>query len=363
MKRRGVAWPRLPLLAAGFLTMALGVAAGLLRLGVELPAALAGVAAPQAGAHGALMVCGFFALVIALERAVALGRPWAWAAPLAAATGNGLVLAGAGAAGGWAWFLSGLVLTAASVVAWRRQREPFVALLALAAGLGAVGHGLWAAGFGVAAALPWWLGFLVLTIAGERLELSRLVPRPPHAEGLFALWTGIFLGVLGASLLYRDAAAHALGAALVALAAWLWRYDLARRTVRQRGLPRYVAVSLLAGYAWLAVGGVVAAVAGLRPGTPAYDAALHAWMLGFVFSMVFGHAPVVFPAVLRVALPYRRAFYVPLALLHASVALRLAGDALAAPALTRGAALLSAFALVAFVATLAHTAFTATRRN
>jgi hypothetical protein len=54
----------------------------------------------------------------------------------------------------------------------------------------------------------------------------------------------------------------------------------------------------------------------------AYDAALHAIFVGFVFSMVFGHAPVILPAVLRVKLPYHPALYVPLALLHASLALR-----------------------------------------
>ena len=40
--------------------------------------------------------------------------------------------------------------------------------------------------------------------------------------------------------------------------------------------------------------------------------------------MVFGHAPIIFPAVLRVAVPYHATFYLPLALLHASLAVRLA---------------------------------------
>ena len=88
------------------------------------------------------------------------------------------------------------------------------------------------------------------------------------------------------------------------------------------------------------------------PGTPAYDAALHALLLGFVFSMVFGHAPIILPAVLRVALPYHRSFYVPLQLLHASVALRLLGDALARFELTRWGALGSALALAAFIAVM-----------
>ena len=48
-----------------------------------------------------------------------------------------------------------------------------------------------------------------------------------------------------------------------------------------------------------------------------------------MMSMVFAHAPLIVPAVLRVPLPFRRGFYVQLALLHASLALRLIGGDLA----------------------------------
>ena len=77
---------------------------------------------------------------------------------------------------------------------------------------------------------------------------------------------------------------------------------------------------LLSGYAWLAVGGaVILASGGLLPGSPSYDAAVHALAMGFVFSMVFGHAPIIFPAVMRVRMPYHWTFYAPLALLHLSL--------------------------------------------
>jgi hypothetical protein len=46
-----------------------------------------------------------------------------------------------------------------------------------------------------------------------------------------------------------------------------------------------------------------------------------------VFAMVFGHAPIIFPAVLRVAVPYHASFYLPLVLLHLSLLVRLAGNA------------------------------------
>jgi hypothetical protein len=158
------------------------------------------------------------------------------------------------------------------------------------------------------AAVPWWIAFFALTIGGERLELSRYLKRPRVVRLYF-----LALAVL---LLVTPLAPRAMGLALVLLALWLFAFDLARITVRQSGLPRYVAVCLLSGYAWLALGGALLAAA------VATDAALHAIVVGFVFSMVFGHAPVILPAVLRVRLPYHPVLYAPLALLHVSLALR-----------------------------------------
>jgi hypothetical protein len=113
-------------------------------------------------------------------------------------------------------------------------------------------------------------------------------------------------------------------------------------------------VCLLAGYACLAVsGGVVLASGGLRAGTPAYDAALHALGLGFVFSMVFGHAPIIAPAVLRIRVPYHPAFYLPLALLHLSLLVRVAGDVTGRFTWTSFGGALNALALAAFIAGVA----------
>src|SRR5512139_3208911 len=68
-----------------------GVLAGLARLAWEVPP----VAAAQAGSHGALMISAFFGTVISLERAVALGRGWAYLAPAAAGLGGLALLLGA----------------------------------------------------------------------------------------------------------------------------------------------------------------------------------------------------------------------------------------------------------------------------
>ena len=210
-----------------------------------------------------------------------------------------------------------------------------------------VGNVLWAGGAEVHQLVTWWIAFLILTIGGERLELSRFLAPSPAAKWTF----GAILAVIGAGLIAASLpwGTRAFAIGLLALAAWLFKHDLARRTVRNRGLTRFIAVCLLSGYFWLAVGGCIILIEGLSPGTAAYDAALHALGLGFVLSMVFGHAPIIVPAVLRVNVPYHPMFYGPLMLLHASLLVRIAGDAAALPAWTRTGGMLNALALAAFI--------------
>ncbi len=103
---------------------------------------------------------------------------------------------------------------------------------------------------------------------------------------------------------------------------------MARRTVRQPGLPRFIALCLLSGYVWLGASGLLAARYGGVAAGLAYDALLHALFLGFVFVMIFAHAPIIFPAVLGAPVGFRATFYAHLALLHLTLALRVAGDLL-----------------------------------
>ena len=345
---------RVPLLMLGFVALFVGAGAGLARLGWTMPA----TAASAAALHGPLMVCGFFGVVISLERAVAIGRGWAYLGPLLAGLGGAAAVAGQATAAA-AFFLAGSgVLLAASIDILRRQRALFTSTMALGAAGWSVGNALWLAGRAPHEVVTWWLAFLILTIAGERLELSRLLPPSPVATRVFAALLVLIVAGLagdagfGEGLLPGSAGwgATVYAAGLLALAGWLLKQDIARRTVRGQGLTRFIAVCLLSGYGWLAVGAaVILGAGGLHPGTPAHDAALHAIGLGFVFSMVFGHAPIIFPAVLRVAVPYHPSFYAPLALLHGSLVIRLAGDAAGNFDWVRAGGLLNAVALAAFI--------------
>ena len=290
---------RFPLLVLGFVSLAFGIAGGLARLS---PLTVPGTAIAL---HGPLMVSAFFGSVISLERAAALGRPWAHAAPLSAGLGGLCLLAGFATAGFVLMVLAAAVFVLGGVAVMRRQPSLETATLLAGAAAWLAGNVMLLEG---RAAVPWWIAFFALTIGGERLELSRYLKRAPWVRRSFAVLVGL--------LVIAPLEPRALGIVLVVLAAWLFAFDLARVTIRQDRLPRYVAACLLAGYFWLGVGGALMALA------TAYDAALHAVFLGFVFSMVFGHAPVILPAVLRVRFPYHPALYLPLALLHASLAVR-----------------------------------------
>lgn len=316
---------RAPLLILAFVALLSGALAGLARLGWGVPDWFAGLSV----AHGPLMLCGFFGTVIALERAVALGRAWAYLSPLAAALGNLALLIGMLPVSMWLMVLAGAVLLLASLDVVRRQLALYTLTLALGAGAWLLGNLVWATTGSVPAALPWWMGFLVLTIAGERLELSRMRAPSKAAVRLFGLIVAVLLLAFAVASAGQAWAIRLMGLALLALAAWLVSEDVARRTVRGKALTRFIAVCLLSGYVWLAVSGAVLAASGsLLPGSPGYDAALHALLLGFVFAMVFGHAPIILPAVLQIRVPYHPLFYASLVVLHASLLLRLGGDAL-----------------------------------
>src|SRR5690606_17688025 len=112
--------------------------------------------------------------------------------------------------------------------------------------------------------------------------------------------------------------------ALVGL--WLLRHDIATRTIRRDGLIRFIAAALLAGYAWLIAGGVLLAVLGGQMAGLRYDAILHSVFLGFTFSVIFGHAPIIFPSVLGARLEYHPRFYAHLILLQVSLLLRVGAD-------------------------------------
>ncbi len=334
------------ILVASILVLLAGLWAGLLRIGWAWPP----IQPTLPVGHGPLMVSGFFGALIGLERAVALKeRRWVYLAPVLSGLGGlALVFGVPGVWGPLLLFLGSAAMVAIFVVILRQQTLPYTVMMASGAVTLAVGNLLWLFGWPISRFVLWWAGFLVLTIVGERLELSRIVSRSRFSEVSLVV-AGL---VFGLGLLVELAAwlpgVRIASAGLLLLAVWLLRYDIARRTVRKPGLTRFIAVCLLGGYVWLGIGGLVGLVYTAASAGPVYDAMLHAVFLGFTFTMIFGHAPIIFPAVLGLKIAYRKTMYVPLVLLHLSLALRVAGDLLSNAAARRWGGLLAMLVILGY---------------
>lgn len=335
-------------LPAGVLAVAAlfaGLWGGLVRLGWTLLPIPQGLAA----GHGPLMVAGFTGTLIGLERAVALGSRWAFGAPLLLVAGSAILVAGVqGPTGPLAVTLGSAGVAAMAGVMVRRHPAPFTVTMGLGALVWMLGNLLWTSGTAVPVVAYWWAAFLVLTVAGERLELSRIARPSARSQAVFLAAAGLCVISAVVVLLVPGTGVRMFGIALIVLAGWLLRHDIARYTIRQAGVHRFVATCLMVGYGWLGVAGLLAVWLGAVPAGPRYDAMLHALFLGFVVGMIFGHAPIMLPALLGRPVPFRSAFYTHLVLLHVSLAARILGDLAAWPDLRQWSGLLNAVALLVF---------------
>ncbi len=337
-----------PFLAVAGLALLTGMWAGLVRLGWAIPAW-------RAALHGPLMISGFLGVLISLERAVAFRRRWAYAAPAAAAIGALGLLIGLPVVISQGLFVGGsAILLAAFVITYyqhyREQVEWASLTLILGVGLWLAGNSLWWMGRPLNQVTPWWIGFLIVTIAGERLELARILLLNRIARLTFGLSISLLVGGLLLSLFAFSLGLQIIGAGLIAIGAWLLYFDIARRTIRQTGLTRFIAACLLPGYSWLTFAGLLwIGWPAYFAGGPFYDAMLHTILLGFVFSMIFGHAPIIIPAILGTGIVYRPFFYAHLILLHLSLVMRVVGDLGNMPSLRLWSGMLNVAAILLFI--------------
>lgn len=344
-RRRGSGL-RLAVLALGGACLITGLNAGLVRLEVWAP-----VVSQRAGdVHGLVMVLGFLGTLIALERAQALQRAWAYLAPALLGLGGVMLLTPAPLLLGQLLQVEGAALLVVVYLAlWRRAPLPLVAVQVLSAVL-ALGGAVVAIMVDIPSAVCWLIGFIVLTIAAERAELAQLTMGPKAERTV--LWLSVVLALsIAGSLAYPVAGERLVGLVILACAGWLLVRDVVRHQVRLTGQRRFMALALLAGYLNLALSGLVLALRGLTADQAGYDVVVHGVFLGFALSMVMAHAPVILPAVLGRALPYRPVLYLPLVLLHAGLVVRFGGALLGLTEVWRAGGIATALALVVFLAT------------
>ena len=305
--------------------------------------------------HGPLMVLGFVGTVICLERAVALGHRLAYLVPAMSGFGVIVLLAplpfDSARAGLALLTLAQLGLLTIYVPLWRRSHDDAVVIQGAGAFCAAGAAALLTTGAHVSQIVGWLACYMILTICGERLELSRLTMARNRALSALclAVVAALLVSVVSPAIGWR-----VLGVVLIGLAVWLCRHDVARGGLRRGGQAAYIGTLLMIGYLWLATAGIVCTIQ--RPPTSrnGYDAVVHSLFLGFTMGMILGHAPIILPAVLQVRLEWTTWFWLPAFLLEASLLVRIGiGDGLDRSAAVQAGGTVNVLSLLTLVAVIA----------
>ena len=206
--------------------------AGLLRLGWAMPHANMDIAA----AHGPLMIAGFLGTLISIERAVAVSlyikspilRQLPYLAPLFSVSGAfSLMLPLDPSPAPFLITLSSIILVLVFTFIIFKQPEFFNLLMGLGAVSWLLGNVRWYTGQAFYAVVPWWIGFLILTIVAERLELSRIRRISQEGWTFFAIFMGVLLIGLLTTWQSTEQGNRLMGLSEIGLALWLLRYDIA----------------------------------------------------------------------------------------------------------------------------------------
>ena len=305
--------------------------------------------------HGPLMVLGFVGTVICLERAVALGHRLAYLVPAMSGFGVIVLLAplpfDSARAGLALLTLAQLGLLTIYVPLWRRSHDDAVVIQGAGAFCAAGAAALLTTGAHVSQIVGWLACYMILTICGERLELSRLTMARNRALSALclAVVAALLVSVVSPAIGWR-----VLGVVLIGLAVWLCRHDVARGGLRRGGQAAYIGTLLMFGFLWLATAGIVCTIQ--RPPTSrnGYDAVVHSLFLGFTMGMILGHAPIILPAVLQVRLEWTTWFWLPAFLLEASLLVRIGiGDGLDRSAAVQAGGTVNVLSLLTLVAVIA----------
>jgi hypothetical protein len=89
---------------------------------------------------------------------------------------------------------------------------------------------------------------------------------------------------------------------------------------------------------------------------------LHAIFVGFVISMIFGHAPIIFPAILGTPVHFYKAFHAHFILLHVSLVIRMGGDLAEWVELRKLGGLLNEIAILLFLGMTVYSILKAKKR-
>ncbi len=300
------------------INLIIGMVAGLIRIGWGIPINEIAIH------HGALMVGGFLGTLILLEKVIPLKNKVFLILPLLNALGLLMIIPGLFNLG--LLFLMAGSISLLSVFVYYILQQPHEIsnkIMATGALCQIIGHLMLFSKHFYPAAFPWWMGFILFVIVGERVELSKFLPVTQMAKKLLVVLFIIFL--LGLTLPFHGIGKFLSGLSLVGISLWLLRHDVISIGLKKKGMTHFSAFALLAGCVALMLTGIFLIS---LPDIPfAYDAIIHTFFIGFAFSMIFAHGPIILPGVLGLIVkPYHPILYIPLCASLISLVVRLVAD-------------------------------------
>jgi hypothetical protein len=303
---------RIPFLILAFLCLLVGIWTGLTRLGWEL------TPLPSTLHHGAIMVGGFIGTLILLEKIVPLKIKALYIFPILSAASCLLFSVGQPMMAIASLSLASLGLVLTFLLYLRKEHGPVQYMMVIGSVCWLTGNIFLFLRPFYPAVVSWWIAFALFVIISERLELMKFLPVSKLAKtNLYALLLLFLIGLINS---FHGPGSLIYGASLIGISIWAMRYDIIGITIHKTKLTRYIAVALVLGYFSLLLTGILT-------NWLSYDTTIHSFFIGFVFSMIFAHGPVIIPGVLGISFkPYHKLFYFWLGLLHISWITRTIGN-------------------------------------
>jgi hypothetical protein len=335
---------RMPILVIAILCLLSGLWSGLNRIGWDI------VILPITAHHGAIMVGGFLGTLIALEKIIPLKNKWFYVIPVVNGVSVFFFFIGQPMVAIYTLIFTSTALSFVFLFYLRSHRNVTYVLMLIGSLCWVVGNLLLLTKLFYPMAFPWWAAFVLFIIAAERLELMKFLPVSATDKKIFI---GILLSFLvGVIFSFHDIGNVICGSALIGISLWLLRNDVIAINLKKKNVPRYVAVSLLAGYISLLFTGIFFFV--LSDEWLNYDIIVHSFFIGFVFSMIFAHGPMILPGITGVsATPFSVSLYFWLSLLQISWIIRIFSDVLIEMEIRKISGLLTATAILGYFVTIA----------
>ncbi|MEQ9403899.1 MAG: hypothetical protein RIM99_09955 [Cyclobacteriaceae bacterium] len=332
--------PLLLLIASSLIS---GILTGWYRMGFYLPVSAVYVH------HGAIMTGSFLGTVILIERITGMKAKWLFVFPLINVSSIVFFWLGVTSVGYLTLILGAIGLIVVFIMIIVKHEDLPHRLMLVAAVALCIGNILIFLSNTYSEAILWWMAFLLITIVGERLELTRFLPVSRLKQQFLTVLLGLF--ILACLIPFHYGGRYLTGISMILIASWLLLYDMVRKSIRHSGIHRYTAVALTCGYVWLGITGLFFLME--KSGAVPYDSLIHTFFLGFVFSMIFAHAPIILPGIFKLSYKlYHPMLYVWVFMLQLTLAVRIIGGLLEWPVWKQLGGFANGIVIILFLGTI-----------